>query len=180
MSENIKHIDKENTALGELGLTYDLIMDGEFAELSPEPKINRKIKYVRHEDITKIIEAYSTDLREAYKVNESLEEYLMEMKGDLDNAIKAFESTKAQLTQILQSEQSLKTTETLLGTLEEQLDKLEKAKMLDAQTIAELRQQVAELEENQSTVEDLSQEVDNILSNLRSYFDEEGIQIDDE
>lgn len=172
-------IDTDDTKLSQLGLTYDLIMDGEHAELDPEVKINkRKSQYVTMETVEFVVDAYSSDLMEAYRANESMIAYIAQCEEDLAQAKAAFETTKGQLEQIMDADENLRTTENLLASLDDQITKLDESKRLDSATIASLRAQMADMEAAQITTEELAAEVDLILDNLQKYFSEEGIDIE--
>ena len=173
----IVEIDTEDTQLTELGLTYDLVMAGEHAELEADVKPKRKGEYVALELVNHVIAAYADDLLEAYRVNESLVESFHTIKEDLRDASETLQGTQAQLNAILEADENLAATETLLSTLEGQIDKFADSKVLDEETIRNLRGQIEELNNSQLTVEALAQEVDLVLDNIQQYFADEGIDV---
>lgn len=186
MSEIIL-VDKENTELSQLDIDYDAVMSGEPAELDAEKKLNRKTKYITMGDYITVTSAYAKDLADAYTSNESLEAYITQLEAENDEmceyltkASETLQKSQNQLQAILDSDEGLRLTEELLSTLEGQIDRFEKSKTLDDETIAGLRAQVADLEASQTSVEELTQEVNEVLGNLQGYFAEEGVYLGDD
>lgn len=186
MTDVIK-VDKNETKLSGLGLDYDNVLGGARAELDPVKKTNRKTKYVSLESYDLVVEAYADDLLASYESNESMEERIAELEAmvesrtaELTKASNALQKSQTQLKEILDSDEGLRLTEELLSTLEDQIDRFEKSKILDDSTIASLRAQVADLEADQLTVQQIADETDAVFANLRAYFEEEGITLEDD
>lgn len=176
----MERISAENTSLNEFGLTPEIILSGERAEFDPEAKPNpRKNTYVRHDFAEKLVGAYADDLVAAYRVIEELESEVDELKATLSETSQAAETSTKQVRQMLKDDKEFAEAEKLLATFENQLETLMKNKEMDKETIANLNSQIAELIEFRDTVPQLKADVEVVLNNLRSYFEEEGITIPD-
>lgn len=176
----MRTIEQETTALNEYGLGLDLILSGEKAEIDPETKINaKKNKYILHDVATKIIDAYAEDLLTAYRAIEELEGEIDRLSADLDETSKAVQTSNGQVKKLLAGEQELANAEKLLAKFEQQMDTLAKGKEMDKTVINNLTAQVNELIELRDTVPQLEADVNAVLENLRTYFEEEGIPMDD-
>lgn len=176
----MKTITQDSTSLHEFGLTLDLILSGEKCEFDPETKVNaRKEKYVLHEFATRLVDAYADDLLAAYRAVEELEAENERLAGELADTASAAEKAGGQLNKVLAGEKEFAGAEKLLAKFEQQLETLIKDKKVDKTTIENLKGQVAELAELRETVPQLEAEVNEVLDNLRSYFEDEGIEIPD-
>lgn len=176
----------DNTQLTEMGLTHDLIMQGETIEVDPEVKLNKKEKYVRHDFISKVLEAYGADLHEAYTDIVSLEERITELETQLKETTDNANKSTNDLRRVLSSEQEFSEAEKILAHLESQMSLCEKqiadykeSKTTDAQTIESLTNELdtlrAEIANDGSKYEGLREEVDNFFDMLKGWFEEEGI-----
>lgn len=176
----MRSIEHEATSLNEFGLSVDMIMTGEKIEFDPVKKLNKREEYVPSDFTTKIVDAYAEDLLAAYRVIESLEEEneaLAQMKEEAETAA---ETANSQVKKLLEGERELANAEKLLAKFEQQMETLAKGKEMDRTMIQQLKAQVSELIVLRDTVPQLEAEVNQILENLRSYFAEEGIPMEDD
>lgn len=174
-------ITQDMTALNEFGLTIDLIMSGEKCEFDPETKVNaRKEKYVRHEFASHIVDAYAEDLLAAYRAIEELEAKNAALTEELTDATNTAQKTNGQVHKLLAGQKEFAGAEKLLAKFEHQMEAFAKDKQMDKTTIENLRKQVEELAALRDTVPQLEADVNEVLDNLRRYFEEEGIPFDDE
>lgn len=174
-------VDKEATALGEMGLDYDSIMEGEFAELEPVKKTKRKNQYVGLEMAEKVIDAYAADLLEAYKSNESMEGRIGKLTESLTQYKKQFEETQEKLNKMSDSIEKLSQMEGLIATMEEQMKTFDEDKGFDQETIEEMRTTLSERQEEQERrnqeIEQMRTDVEDVLQSLVDHLEEEGIDI---
>lgn len=195
-------IDKDNTALSKLGLTYDMIMQqNERIEIEPVAKTSRKEKYIQYELANSIKEAYADDLEEAYNVIETLMRQNEELKDDLDALQKSDKTKSAQLRKVMDGDAAFKEAETLLAQLDQQMEAFEKAKKEDRETIRKLQtaletargdlselqarvnmsdEDKEELEQLRNEIPQLRDEVQSILDDLMDNLREAGIEISEE
>lgn len=127
--------------LEDLGLTRDMILSGEIAELDPvEPeKKTRKNPnpgpYYLAETVDMVIEAYNSDLRQAYERIQELEAELAEKDQHLNTQgeeIAQFQENNARLSQF----------SNLLGGLETKMNELQAGKQADLARIQQLQSSV--------------------------------------
>lgn len=176
----MRSIEQEATSLNALGLGIDLILTGEKIEFDPEKKVNKKDDYVNYEFAVKIVDAYADDLLAAYRAIEALEEENSSLQKDLDDAVKAAETANGQVRKLLDGDKELENAEKLLAKFEQQMETLAKGKEMDKTTISKLTAQVNELIALKETVPQLEADVNAVLENLRTYFAEEGIPMEDD
>ena len=69
----MKKINADTTALNAVGVTPELLLSGEGIELNPEKKVDRRGQYVQYEFAANLVNALTTDLRNAYRAIEELE-----------------------------------------------------------------------------------------------------------
>lgn len=167
-------VDKESTALGEFGLHYHEVINGEYAELDPVPKPKRREKYVEHAVVEAVIGAYAEDLQKAYQSNESMEAVLTEQEEQLREYQAKFQEMENQLGQMMEAQKQLKTIEGLMATMEQQMETFSNSKEADQELINSLKEQIADMEGHTEEIEQLREDVEQILANLSSYFVEEG------
>lgn len=195
-------IDKENTALSKLGLTYDMItQQNERIEIEPVAKTTRKEKYIEYELANSIKEAYADDLEEAYHVIESLIRENAELTSDVEKYQKLDKNKAAQLKKVLDGDAAFKEAETLLAQLDQQMEAFEKAKKEDRERIQTLqtalndarselsmlseRAEIAandmeELQSLRNEIPQLRDEVQSIIDDLMANLEAAGIEIDTE
>lgn len=176
----MRSIEHEATSLNEFGLSVDRIMTGDKIEFDPVKKINKREDYVPSDFATKIVDAYAEDLLAAYRVIEALEEENATLAQIKEEAETAAETANGQVKKLLEGERELANAEKLLAKFEQQMETLAKGKEMDRTMIQQLKAQVNELIGLRDTVPQLEAEVNQILENLRSYFAEEGIPMEDD
>jgi chromosome segregation ATPase len=174
----MKRITADTTSLNEFGLTPELILQGERAEFDPEPKPNpKKASYVRHDFAVKLMEAYADDLLQAYRAIDELEMQVTNLQDELEKTEETATKAAGQVKDMLKGNEEFANAEKLLAKFEQQLEQLAQDKQMDKSTIDKLQNEVKELVELRDTVPALKEDVNTVLMNLRSYFDEEGIEI---
>lgn len=170
-------IDPESTVLSKYGLTVDAILDGDAADFDPEKKLNRKGSYVQYDFAKAIVGAYADDLLQAYRVIEELEAELAEVTGNLESVSGQAQKASTQVKRMLAGDQKFADAEKLLAKFESQMELLAKDKQVDQATITKLRTEVSELITLRDEVPKLRADVDAVLTNLQSYFEEADIPI---
>ena len=167
------------TALSEYGMTPDVILGGEQIEFDPEAKVNaRKEKYVLYDFAKKLVDAYRTI--------EELEGQNTDLSTQASEAADAANKSSDQVRRVLAKNQEFQAAEQMLAKVEQQLDTFARDKKMDEETIQGLRSQVenlkgqvTELNHLKETVPQLEADVNQVLADLRSYMEEEGIPVDD-
>lgn len=167
-------IDREATALGELGLSYYEVAKGEYAELDPDPRPNRKKKYVQHEIVEAVIGAYAEDLQKAYQSNESMEAVLEKQTEELRGFQTKFETAQKQINDMMKAQEKLSAIEGLMATMEQAMQMFENDKESNEEVIGNLRKQLTEMEAQTQAIDEMREDVEQILTNLSSYFVDEG------
>jgi len=167
-------IDREATALGELGLHYHEVAKGEYAELDPDPRPSRKKKYVQYEIVEAVIGAYAEDLQKAYQSNESMEAVLEKQTEELKDFHNKFERAQKQLNEMMQAQEKFAVVEGMMATMEQQMQMFENDKEANEKVIGNLRKQLAEMETQTQAIDEMREDIEQILTNLSSYFVEEG------
>lgn len=176
----MNQITADITSLNEFGLTPELILQGERAEFDPEAKPNpKKATYVRYDFATKLVGAYADDLLQAYQKINELEMQITNLQDEVGKATETANKAAGQVKDMLKGDQEFADAEKLLAKFEQQLEQLAQDKELDKSTIQELQKEVEELDNLRKTVPQLEQDVNTVLANLKSYFDEEGIELPD-
>lgn len=175
-------VDKENTKLSQYGLTYDHVLDGRKAELDPEKKTNRKEEYVLSETVNVIVGDYADDLLDAYKSNESMAEYIEELESSLSEASVAFEQSQEQVKALMQSQGELSEIENAMATMDQQMEQMASGSQQETLENEELRGELqatyAQLESERVRVDTISNQVEEVMSNLEGYLEEEGIMME--
>lgn len=175
------------TALSEYGMTPDVILGGEQIEFDPEAKVNaRKEKYVLYDFAKKLVDACISDLVDAYRTIEELEGQNIDLSTQASEAADAANKSSDQVRRVLAKNQEFQAAEQMLAKVEQQLDTFARDKKMDEETIQGLRSQVenlkgqvTELNHLKETVPQLEADVNQVLADLRSYMEEEGIPVDD-
>lgn len=175
------------TALSEYGMTPDVILGGEQIEFDPEAKVNaRKEKYVLYDFAKKLVDACISDLVDAYRTIEELEGQNTDLSTQASEAADAANKSSDQVRRVLAKNQEFQAAEQMLAKVEQQLDTFARDKKMDEEAIQGLRSQVenlkgqvTELNHLKETVPQLEADVNQVLADLRSYMEEEGIPVDD-
>lgn len=175
------------TALSEYGMTPDVILGGEQIEFDPEAKVNaRKEKYVLYDFAKKLVDACISDLVDAYRTIEELEGQNTDLSTQASEAVDAANKSSDQVRRVLAKNKEYQAAEQMLAKVEQQLDTFARDKKMDEETIQGLRSQVenlkgqvTELNHLKETVPQLEADVNQVLADLRSYMEEEGIPVDD-
>ena len=175
------------TALSEYGMTPDVILGGEQIEFDPEAKVNaRKEKYVLYDFAKKLVDACISDLVDAYRTIEELEGQNTDLSTQASEAADAANKSSDQVRRVLAKNQEFQAAEQMLAKVEQQLDTFARDKKMDEETIQGLRSQVenlkgqvTELNHLKETVPQLEADVNQVLADLRSYMEEQGIPVDD-
>lgn len=175
------------TALSEYGMTPDVILGGEQIEFDPEAKVNaRKEKYVLYDFAKKLVDACISDLVDAYRTIEELEGQNTDLSTQASEAADAANKSSDQVRRVLARNKEFQAAEQMLAKVEQQLDTFARDKKMDEETIQGLRSQVenlkgqvTELNHLKETVPQLEADVNQVLADLRSYMEEEGIPVDD-
>lgn len=175
------------TALSEYGMTPDVILGGEQIEFDPEAKVNaRKEKYVLYDFAKKLVDACISDLVDAYRTIEELEGKNTDLSTQASEAADAANKSSDQVRRVLAKNQEFQAAEQMLAKVEQQLDTFARDKKMDEETIQGLRSQVenlkgqvTELNHLKETVPQLEADVNQVLADLRSYMEEEGIPVED-
>lgn len=175
------------TALSEYGMTPDVILGGEQIEFDPEAKVNaRKEKYVLYDFAKKLVDACISDLVDAYRTIEELEGQNTDLSTQASEAADAANKSSDQVRRVLAKNQEFQAAEQMLAKVEQQLDTFARDKKMDEETIQGLRSQVenlkgqvTELNHLKETVPQLEADVNQVLADLRSYMEEEGIPVED-
>lgn len=175
------------TALSEYGMTPDVILGGEQIEFDPEAKVNaRKEKYVLYDFAKKLVDACISDLVDAYRTIEELEGQNTDLSTQASEAADAANKSSDQVRRVLAKNKEFQAAEQMLAKVEQQLDTFARDKKMDEETIQGLRSQVenlkgqvTELNHLKETVPQLEADVNQVLADLRSYMEEEGIPVDD-
>lgn len=175
------------TALSEYGMTPDVILGGEQIEFDPEAKVMpRKEKYVLYDFAKKLVDACISDLVDAYRTIEELEGQNTDLSTQASEAADAANKSSDQVRRVLAKNQEFQAAEQMLAKVEQQLDTFARDKKMDEETIQGLRSQVenlkgqvTELNHLKETVPQLEADVNQVLADLRSYMEEEGIPVED-
>lgn len=176
----MERIQNENTALSAMGLTVDLVKQGECLEFEEEKRPNaRKNKYTLLAPVTKVIDMYTKDLQQAYATIEQLEAENADMKKALDEVTEAANKSAQQVRQVLAGERKFSEAETKLAELMASVEQLRQSHADDGAKIALLKQQVAEAQELAKTVPELAEDVQFVLDALEKSLADSGISIDD-
>lgn len=173
----MKKINADTTALNAVGVTPELLLSGEGIELNPEKKVDRRGQYVQYEFAANLVNALTTDLRNAYRAIEELESDNEGLAAQLADAKDESAANAEQVRRVLAGEASLSEAEKLLATFEQQLETLAAGKKDDEALIADLKAEVNELVALREEVPQLRADVDQVLKNLQSYFEEEGLDM---
>lgn len=175
----MERIQNEATALSQMGLSVDLIKQGECLEFDEEKKINRKNKYTLLEPVAKVIDMYTKDLQQAYLTIEALEAEAAEAKKSLDEVTAAAKKSAEQVRAVLAGERKFGEAENKLAELMASVEQLRQSHADDGALIAQLRQQITDAQRLAETVPALAQDVQYVLDALEKSLAEAGLNIDD-
>lgn len=175
----MERIQDDTTALSVMGLTVDLIKQGECLEFDEEKKINRKQKYTLLEPVSKVIDMYTKDLQQAYLVIEQLEAELKDNQKALDEVTEAATKSAQQVKQVLAGEKKFGDAETKLAELMASVEMLRQSHADDGALIAQLRQQITDAQKLAEEVPALAEDVQFVLDALEKSLEEAGISLDD-
>lgn len=176
-----KHVelDRDNTKLSEYGLTYDRIIEGERAELEAEDKLQRKEKYVKQDTVNVIVAAYADDLLKAYEHIEELELVLGDKNEQLLEAKVAFDKSQDQVKMVLNGANNMQEVEDAMEMLDRQMSQLSDANNRSQEEVLQLKAELEErsrsLESERDRIDAMRQDVAEVLENLESYLNDEGI-----
>lgn len=175
----MERISNDATALSQMGLSVDLIKQGECLEFDEEKKINRKNKYTLLEPVAKVIDMYTKDLQQAYLTIEALEAELADSQKSLDEVTEAAKKSADQVRAVLAGERKFGEAESRLAELMASVEQLRQSHADDGALIAQLRQQIADAQQLAATVPELANDVQYVLDSLEKSLAEAGLSIDD-
>ena len=175
----MERINDDMTALASMGLTVDLIRQGECLEFDEEKKINRKVKYTQLDMVAKVIDLYTKDLQQAYNIIEQMEGEIADTKKALDEVIAGAKKSAEQVRAVLAGQAKFGDAETKLAELMANVEKLRQSHAEDGALIAQLRQQIKDAQELAAMVPDLREDVQFVLDTLEKALAENGIDIND-
>lgn len=175
----MERIQNDSTALSQMGLSVDLIKQGECLEFDAEKKINRKQQYTLLEPVTKVIDMYTKDLQNAYIIIENMENELAEKDKALAEVTDAAKKSAAQVRQVLAGERKFNDAETQLAELMASVEQLRQSHADDGAIIAQLKQQIADAQQLADSVPSLAQDVQFVLDALERALADAGLNLDD-
>lgn len=175
----MERIQNDATALSQMGLSIDLIKQGECLEFDEEKRINKKNKYTLLEPVAKVIDMYTKDLQAAYLMIEELEAELADNQKALDEVTEAAKKSADQVRAVLAGERKFGEAETKLAELMANVEQLRQSHADDGALIAQLRQQITEAQQLAATVPELAQDVQYVLDALEKSLAESGLNIED-
>ena len=176
----MERIQSDATALSTMGLTVDLIKQGECLEFDEEKKPNaRKGKYTLLEPVAKVIDMYTKDLQAAYLTIEQLEAELADSQKSLDEVTAMAKQSAAQVRQVLAGERKFGEAETKLAELMASVEQLRQSHADDGALIAQLRQQIQDAQAVANQVPELAQDVQYVLDALEKSLENAGITLDE-
>lgn len=175
----MERINDDMTALASMGLTVDLVRQGECLEFDEEKKINKKLKYTQLDLVAKVIDLYTKDLQQAYNIIEELEGELADSKTALDEVTAAAKKSADQVRAVLAGQAKFGDAETKLAELMANVEKLRQSHAEDGAIIAQLRQQVKEAQEYAELIPDLKDDVQFVLDTLEKALADNGLNIED-
>lgn len=176
----MERIQSDTTALSSMGLTVDLIKQGECLEFDEEKKPNtRKNKYTLLEPVAKVIDMYTKDLQAAYLMIEQLEGELKDSQKALDEVTAAATKSAQQVRQVLAGEKKFGDAETKLAELMASVEQLRQSHADDGALIAKLKQQIEDARQLADSVPALAQDVQFVLDALEKAMAESGISLDE-
>lgn len=138
------------TALSQYGVTPDMILAGEEVEFDPVPmkEVNRKKgSYVNHEFALKLVQAYSDDLIEAYRVIDSMEQELSGVSANLAQTEQQTKDAAGKLNQMVAADAMIAESEKQLASLTEQLSRFMEARKHDKEALTALKNELAAAKE---------------------------------
>ena len=175
----MERINNENTSLATIGLTIDLIKQGEVLEFDPEKKVNRRGSYVSLDQVTKAIGLYAKDLLNAYTVIESMEGEIQELNENFNEVAKEAESSASQVRQVLEGQRAFTDSETKLAEMAAQVASLKDHLKKAEKEAASLEAKMEEYKETADQVPELAQDVQVVLDALQASIREAGLSLDD-
>lgn len=175
----MERIQNDATQLNTMGLSVDLIKQGECLEFEAEAKIKKNLKYTQLEPVSKVIEMYTKDLQAAYLTIEQLEAELKDSQKALDEVTEAATKSAQQVKQVLAGEKKFSDAETKLAELMASVEQLRQSHADDGALIAQLRQQIVDAQNIAKEVPILAQDVQDVLMALEKSLAESGIDINE-
>ena len=171
----MERITDEMTALSGMKLTIDLIKNGECLEFDPEKKIDKRKSYTLLDPVTKIIGLYTKDLQQAYQTIEQLEAELAESKKTVEQVSAAAKKSAEQVKQVLLGEKKFGEAEQKLAELMASVEELRQSHADDGALIANLKQQIEDVQSIADEVPVLKDDVQFVLNALQKSLEEAGI-----
>lgn len=175
----MERIQNDATQLSTMGLSVDLIKQGECLEFEAEPKIKKNVKYTQLDPVTKVINMYTKDLQAAYLTIEQLEAELADSQKALDEVTEAATKSAQQVKQVLAGEKKFNDAETKLAELMASVEQLRQSHADDGALIAQLKQQIMDAQKIAKEVPVLAQDVQDVLTALEKSLTESGIDINE-
>lgn len=175
----MERIQNETTALNSIGLTVDLIKQGEVLEFDAEKKIDKKKEYVELSLISPVMELVTKDLQAAYLTIEQLEAELADSQKALDEVTEAANRSAAQVKQVLAGEKKFRDADAKLAELMASVEQLRQSHADDGALIAQLRQQIMDAQKLAESVPELTADVQFVLDALEQSLKNAGITLDE-
>lgn len=175
----MERIQNDATQLSTMGLSVDLIKQGECLEFEAEPKTKKNVKYTQLDPVTKVINMYTKDLQAAYLTIEQLEAELADSQKALDEVTEAATKSAQQVKQVLAGEKKFNDAETKLAELMASVEQLRQSHADDGALIAQLKQQIMDAQKIAKEVPVLAQDVQDVLTALEKSLTESGIDINE-
>lgn len=175
----MERINDDMTALSAMGLTIDLVKQGECLEFDAEKKLNKRKQYTLLEPVAKVIDMYTKDLQAAYMMIEQLESELEENQRALEEVTAAATKSAEQVRQVLAGEKKFGDAETRLAELMASVEQLKQSHEDDGELIAQLKQQIQEAQQLADSVPELAEDVQYVLGALEISLKEAGLNLDD-
>lgn len=172
-------IQNDMTALSAMGLTVDLVKQGECLEFEPEKKIKRGNKYTLLDPVVKVIDMYTKDLQAAYLAIEQLESELAENQKALEEVTAAATKSAEQVRKVLAGEKQFSEAETKLAELMAKVEQLKQSHADDDKLIAELKQQIQEAQELANDVPELRDDVQYVLDAMQKSLQDAGLDLNE-
>lgn len=173
----MERIQEESTALHAMGLTTELVKQGECLEFEPEKKLNKRVKYTQLEPVTKVIDLYTKDLQAAYLTIEDLERELAENQKALEEVTAAAKQSADQVRKVIAGEKKFGEAETKLAELMASVEQLKQSHEDDGALIAQLKEQIVEAQELAEKVPEMAEDVQFVLDALQQALVNEGMDL---
>lgn len=175
----MERIQNDQTELSKMGLTTDLIKQGQCLEFDEEKRINKKNKYTLLEPVAKVIDMYTKDLQTAYMMIEQLESELAESQRALEEVTEAATKSAEQVRKVLAGEKKFGDAEKRLAELMASVEQLRQSHADDGALIAQLRQQIQDAQQLAATVPELAEDVQYVLDALQASLADAGLDLEE-